>query len=174
MIGRCFILSVLVFLNGTCLAQQSYQLDKKQKMELKALQKEGWQAIDSGTDMEAQYIKWHQIESEQNKDATNKYIIRTSEIESANLQIAERRAWDEACAAIRRTNNTNIKASVKTTESAGVNNDDNGASHSEVTATQRNKTIYTGTMNDIIKVMSIYKKTQNGYKVRIVVAKENK
>jgi hypothetical protein len=33
--------------------------------------------------------------------------------------------------------------------------------------------MYAGTMNDIIKVMSIYKKSGKGYVVRMVVAKEN-
>lgn len=152
---------------------QPYQLSKKQKKELAVLQKEGWQTVESDANLEAQFSRWNQMEAEKWANGTDKYMIQFSEVEEANLQIAERRAWDDACAAIRKMENVHIQSFMKTEESSSSNNDNVG-SYSDVIMTQRSKTKYVGTTNDIVKVMSIYKKVQTGYIVRMVVARELK
>lgn len=155
-------------------AQHPYVMNKKQKNDLKTLQKEGWKTIEDGGEIETQFVKWQKIESEQNVDYTEKYLTVFSEVEDENLQIAERRAWDDACSSIRNKEHAQISGSIKAENSSASTSNGNSVSHSDVVASQRSKTNYSGTMNDLIKVMAIYKKTKTGYIVRMVVAKENK
>lgn len=159
--------------NDISIMPQHNILSKKQKKDFTTLRKEGWQTIESDANMEAQFLRWHQMETEKQVTGLDKYFIQFSEVEDANLQVAEHRAWDDACAAIRSMENMHIQSSLKTKESSSSNNGNIGF-HSDVTMSQRSKTKYAGTMNEIIKVMAIYKKNKTGYIVRMIVAKEDK
>jgi len=168
MIRKLFLVLSLMF-PLACLAQQSYQLGKAQKKELKALLKEGWRTMDPSSDVETQYTTWHQMESEQTADGSNKYVTHFLEVENKELELAGRIAWNDACTAVRRLSNMELKSSIQTKEVSGSE-----GVQVDVRESQVAKTKYAGTMNDIIKVMSIYKKSGKGYVVRMVVAKENK
>jgi len=167
---KSIFFALLLGFSATCYAQKSFQLTKQQKKELKVLQKEGWKTLNPTSDLAEEYSKWHQVESEQRTDGNNRYLVEFSEVEDANLQTAERRAWGDACLAARRKGAIKVAGSIKTKESI----DGKGEEHSEVAESQRSETNYSGSMNDIKKVFAIYKKTQKGYVVRIVAAKENK
>ncbi|MBO7120130.1 MAG: hypothetical protein J6W03_07425 [Bacteroidaceae bacterium] len=160
-------------LSDRTFAQQPVSLNSKQQKELKTLLREGWKPTEYGDDLEKMYATWYQMETEKQANGTDKYIIQFSEVEDNNLQIALRRACDDAIAVIRGRENVHIQSSLKTVESSS-NNNDKAESHSDVIMTQRSKTKYAGTTNDIVKVMSIYKKVKTGYIVRMVVAKEIK
>ena len=168
--GRYLLFAILMVFSLACLAQQTGQLDKKQKKELKALQKEGWKTMDPAADLAEQYLAWHQKETEQLPNGSNKYTMVFSEIEDANLQIAERRAWGDACSAIRRGESMKTSSTMKIKEYS----DGRGDEHSDVSLSQRDEMAYAGAMKDIVKVLAIYKKTKKGYMVRIVAAKANR
>lgn len=170
---RSLFFAVSLLLSCACFAQQSFQLNKQQKKELKQLQKEGWQTLEPSADLEKQFAEWCQKEAEQNAGGSNKYLMQTSEVEDSRLEIASRRAWNDACSAIRRQASASVAGSIKTEESS-TTIDGKAEEHSDVRLSQRSKTDYAGTMNDIIKVVSIYKKTKTGYVVKMIVAKENK
>ena len=174
MIGRCLLLAISLFFSEVCLAQQQFQLSKQQKKELKKFQKEGWKTVDPVADLAEQYSTWHQKETEQRGDGSDKYTVVFSEFENANLEIAKRRAWSDACSAIRKGESTKITSSLKTRESSSTFSDGKSEEHSDVIMSQRDESTYTGTMNDIVKVMEIYKKTEKGYMVRLVAVKERK
>ena len=145
---RYLLLALSLFVSALCLAQQPYQLDKQQKKELKKLQKE----------------------AEQRPDGTDRYTVAFSEVEDASLQIAERRAWGDACISLRRLEATKVGAKAKVKEYT----DWNGKENSETSLSQVGETNYSGSMKDIDKVFSIYRKAGKGYAVRVVAAKENK
>lgn len=167
---RYLLLALSLFVSALCLAQQPYQLDKQQKKELKKLQKEGWMPTDPASDLAQQYSLWRQKEAEQRPDGTDRYTVAFSEVEDASLQIAERRAWGDACTSLRRLEATKVGAKAKVKEYT----DRNGKENSETSLSQVGEMNYSGSMKDIDKVFSIYRKAGKGYAVRVVAAKENK
>ena len=174
MIGRCLLLALSLFFSEVCFAQQSYQLTKQQKKELKKLQKEGWKTLNPAAALAEQYSDWCQKEAEQRADGSNKYTMMSSEFENTNLEMAKRRAWGDACAAIRKGESLKVTNSIKTKESFSSYGDGKVEEHSDIAMSQRDEMAYADTMNDIVEVLAIYKKVENAYIVRIVAAKENK
>ena len=164
------LFAMLLAFSGVCLAQQSFRLSKQQKKELKTLQKEGWKPLNPAEDLAEQYTKWCQKEAEVRNDGYYRYSVDYSEVEDANLNLAERKAWNEACITVRGRQARKVSSSIKTEEYT----DGNGDEHSDVRLSQRDETAYAGTMKDIEKIFAIYKKTKTGYVVKIVAAKENK
>jgi len=168
MTARYLLIAIFMAFCGICSAQQ-FQLTKQQKKELKALQKEGWQTLNPAEDLAERYTIWCQKEAEVRKDGYYRYSVDYSEVEDANLQIAERRAWNDVCTVVRGKKAMKVANAIKTKEST----DGNGNEQSEIAYSQRTETNYSGTMKDIEKIFAIYKKTPKGYLVKIVAAKEN-
>lgn len=167
---RFLLLGLSLILTSGSFAQSAYKLDKEAKKTLKTLQKEGWKTMEEGGDLEQQFTALHQLENE----ASDAYIFAYSEWESNNLQVAERRAWDGACSQIRNSEQVKVSGVVSVDESVTTRANGVQETQSDVIVSQRMSNKYVTTNSDLKKIFSIYRKTENGYKVQMVVAKEIK
>lgn len=163
------LLFTLLF-SGVCFAQSAYKLDKEGKKALKTLQKEGWQTLDEKDDLEQQFVMLKQLEEE----SSDKHIVAYAEWEGKSLQIAERRSWDAACSQIRNTEHANVSQVVTMEESVTSREGGKQEIQSDVIVSQRMNNKYVSTNTDLRKVFAIYRKTDKGYKVQMVVVKEIK
>lgn len=166
---RTIAFAVILLFSVGCMAQ-NFKLDKESKNILKNLQKEGWKTLDESSNLESQFIAWHQLE----KESGDRYIFSVSECESTMLKIAERRAWDDACTQIRSSEQLKVTGTVVSDESSSIREDGSTESHSDVISNQRMKISYTSNNNDLRKIFAIYKQDGKTYKVKMVVVKERK
>ena len=149
-------------------AQGGYKLDKKAKKELKVILKEGWETLDERATVEEQFCKWHQIENEGN------YTVSFFEKEYPNLNIARKLSLNEACSRIRADERSHVSGYVMADESVETRSDGSANEHSDIVISNRSSNTYKSTNTDILRLMSIYRKTDTGYMVRCVIAKQTK
>lgn len=170
MIARIFVFYVIALFSFVCVAKPSYSLNKNEKKTLKTLQKEGWRPIADGVDLENHFTACCQFQAE----AANRYITEYAEWESSDLQVAERRAWDAACSNIRLIEKGELTSSMDVEESVTTGSNGRQETHTDVISNQKMRISYTSTNADLQKILAIYRKTEKGYKVQMVVVKEIK